>query len=355
MTLYQRVDGVYVQVKRPHVKRNGVYVPVREAYVRQAGDYNMAYEHDKTPSSPPELSLQWIDTRYLRIGVTLPGVADEDLKRIRVLVSRKAMPTTQFGSGYVYEEDADWTREPWSDWYYNGENPDSRADDHGNSNVWSYKQYPANPTANTNLPGGQYYYVAAWSEDKNGNWSVGTFQRIWKPKEGKTADKTYNKEANFQANSAGSVGLNGADYEGGTLTAQETPRSNGIWFHGSKINSSVGDMGTPTVKSAKIRITRTNDGGLGMANVRLFWHDQNESDLPTPDGDYQHDITQVGTIAKGESKWFDIPASYYNHFNTDIKGFGLSYGIQAADYLVVAGLGTDLRCGEVNVVWEEEI
>lgn len=355
MAISQRIDGEYVDAKRVYVKRNGVYQPVREAYVRQGGVYNRAYEYDKTPSSPPELSLQWVDTRYLKIGVTLPGAADEDLKRIRVLVSRKAMPTTQFGAGFLYEEDENWTREPWSDWYYNGQNPDQRANDHGDSNVWTYKQYPINPTANTNLPGGQYYYVAAWSEDQNGNWSVGTFQRIWKPKEGKTADRVRNKEANFQPNSAGSAGLNGAGYTDGDLVVQESPRSNGFWFHGHKFTSSVGDQGTPTVKSAKIRITRTNDGGQPLANVRLFWHDQpTTGDMPMVDGD-QQEVTTLGTIAKGETKWFDIPASHLGNFNTDIKGFGLAYGIQATDYLVVAGLATDPRCGEVNVVWEEEL
>ena len=356
MALYQMIDGEYVEItRRPYVKRNGVYVPVREAWVRQAGVYNRAFEFDQTPSSPPELSLQWIDTRYLKVGVTLPGGADSDLKRIRVLVSRKEMPSTQFGAGFIYEEDDNWQREPWSDWYYNDSNPDTRATDHGASNEWDYKQYPVNPTANTNLPGGQYYYVAAWSEDKNGNWSTGTFQKIWKPKEGNTAAKVINKEANFQANSAGSAGLNGAGYTDGDLIVRETPRSNGFWFHGNQFTSSIGDQGAPTVKSAKIRVTRKNDGGQPLANVRLFWHGKaTTAEMPLLDGN-QQETALLGTIAKGETKWFDIPESHYGNFNTDIKGFGLVYGIQASDYLEVAGLATDIRCGEVNVVWEEAL
>ena len=89
--------------------------------------------------------------------------------------------------------------------------------------------------------------------------------------------------------------------------------------------------------------------------MNLFWHKLlSSSDLPAVDAGHQQ-ITYLGTINKGESKWFAIPAAYYPNFNTEIRGFGLSYGIQASDFLEVEGVGTHIRSGEVNVVWEEDL
>jgi len=357
MTAYIKANDSWVAAKRPYVKRSNVWTPAESMWVKRSGVWTMAYEYDVTPSSPPELSLQIIDNRYIKVGARLPGtLVDPDLAMIRVLASRTAMPTTQFGSGYIYDATNGYPDEAWSDWYYNGSNPKAKAADHGdNTDEFDYKFYPVNPTDSTNLPGGQWYYFAAWSLDMNGNWSVGTFSRIWMPKNGTPADKIIVKEGNFQANDAGSIGVNGGGYAPGDMVMRDSPRSNGIWIHGPKITDAVGEQGPPTIRSAKIRVTRGNDTGQPTANVRLFWHVYGSADkLPLPDS-AMNDITNLGTINKGETKWFDIPASYYPHFNTEIKGFGLVYGIQASDYLVVSGLGTDLRCGEVNVVWEEAL
>jgi len=355
MTLYYNNNGTWETVNRPFVKVGGVHKPVTDAYVKVSGSWEHAYEHDTTPSSPPEVSLQLIQNRYIKVGIRLPGGAnDTDLKRVRVLVSRKEQPKTQFGTGFLYEPDTDWKNEPWSDWWYNDSNPASNQN-HLDSSDFDYKQYPVNPTANTNLPGGQYYYFSAWTEDENGNWSVGTFSKIWMPKTETVGQKVIKKEANIQATAAGSAGVDGASYDSGKLIVRESPRSDGFWFYGNKIGSLVGEQGQPTVTSAKIRITRENDTGQPAANVRLFWHEeQSESDMPMNDS-LMNDITLLGTINKGESKWFDVPASYLTKFNTQLKGFGLVYGIQASDYLEVSGLGTDMRCGEVNIVWEEEL
>lgn len=356
MTVYQKIADVWVEVQRPYARRNGVWVPATDVYVKRSGSWVRAYEYDKTPSSPPEISLQIISNRYIKLGIRIPGAADPDVKRVRVLASRKEMPTTQFGVGYLYEEDADWKGESWSDWYFNGANPVKSGANHGaDTTDWDYKQYPPNPTDSTNLPGGQWYYFAAWSEDMNGNWSVGTYTKVWMPKEGVKADKVILKEANFQASGAGSAGVNGASYVVGDLVVRESPRSDGFWFHGNKFTASIGEQGAPTVKNAKIRVTRSNDTGQATANVRLFWHGEvSSADLPMNDS-LMNNITLLGTINKGETKWFDIPTTYFSHFNTEIKGFGLVYGVQASDYLVVSGLATDMRCGEVNVVWEEAL
>jgi hypothetical protein len=75
----------------------------------------------------------------------------------------------------------------------------------------------------------------------------------------------------------------------------------------------------------------------------------------------KNEITKLGTLAKGETDWFALPASYYNNLNTSIKGMGLDWKdpIKAdafpADYSSVPATATNLRCGEVHIVWEEEL
>ena len=355
MGVFIKVNDAWTPAQRVYVKRNGVWRPGEKVFVRESGTYQLGYEYDKTPSAVPELSLQIVDNRYIKVGARLPGNSDDaDLKRVRVLVSRTQMPTAFNGSGFVLDATNGWPDEPWSDWFFHGTNPVKKSTTRPDSSAFTYKNYPPNPTDSTNLPGGQWYYFAAFSEDMNGNWSAGVFTQVWMPKEGVKADNVISKEANFQANSAGSVGVDGASFVSGDLVMRDNPRSNGLWFHGNKITEAIGEKGTPTIKNAKIRVTRGDDVGETAANVRLFWHKSTDSGTRVHDAD-QNDITKIGTIGKGETKWFDIPGSYFSHFNTEIKGFGLSYGIQSSDYLVASGLATDLRCGEVNVVWEEAL
>lgn len=353
MAIYIKDADAWVEVDKPYTKHLGVWKHAFEVWVKDGGQWVRAYEHDTTPSSAPEISLAVIDNRYIRVGAQLPGVHDPDVKRIRILASRNTMPTTQFGAGFIHEEDVDWKHEPWSDWYYNNSNPDKQATEHSSTDAWSYKQFPPNPGPKTDLPDGQHYYFAGWTEDLNGNWSVGTFARIWIPKRNTGEVHPIVKEARFQANAAGSAGLDGAGYTEGILIARDSPRKNGFWFHSTKMTQAIGEHGTPTIRSAQIRVTRGNDTGEPTANVNLFWHGVNGPiGMPLQDSG-RMSVTKVGTINKNETKWFDLPTSYHSKLTTEIKGLGLSYGIQASDFMESPDLRTDPRNGEVHVVWEE--
>lgn len=355
MTVYYKQDGVWLATDRPYVMRNNVWTPARNVYVKSGGIWEIAYTFDTTPPDPPEISAQLIDNRYYKLGVRIPGPSDSTLKRIRLLVSRVEKPKSQFGSGYLSNADDTWPDESWSDWYYNNKNPAGDGLSHGVTNDFDYKQYPLNPTDATNLPADKDYFFAAWSEDKHGNWSSGTFLTMHKPKSGAETGKLIVKEANFEANFSGSAELNGANYVEGDLIQRETPRSNGFWFYGSKITSAIGEQGNPTVRNARIRVTRTDDAGQPTANVNVFWHEAADpDDMPVLDAD-RHAITTIGTINKGESKWLPLPDSFLTKLNSQVKGLGLAYGIQASDYLVAASSGTTPRSGEVNVVWEESL
>lgn len=355
MPTYQKIGTEWVPTKRPYIKKNGVWTPVRTINVKDGGVWKKAYEYDTTPPAPPEIGLQLMPAsspRYIRVNVHLPGLQhDPDVKRIRILASRTAMPSSPLGAGYVSGVDKDFPKESWSDWYYNLETGDY----HGNTNEIDHKQYPLNPTDSTNLPGAQYYYFAGWSQDFAGNWSSGTFTKIWMPKEGVAADKVVLKEASFQANYAGSVGGAGGNYNEGKLVVRHNPMSNGVWFHGYKINEAIGAQGKPTIKSAKIRMTRRDDSGKGSANVRLFWHKKNHPNtLPIPSAE-RFDTTLLGTINKGETKWFNLPSSFWPKLTAEAHGFGLLQGPNAGDFLEVVGLGNDPRSGELRVVWEEAL
>lgn len=350
--VFFKKDGAWVPVKRPFVRKSNVWMPAKTLYIKSTGTWAPTFVHDTTPCSPPLVSLENKGNKYIKVGVRLPGAADDELKLVRVLVSKVDYPKAWNGSGYLPQPDVDYPTETWADWYYNGTNT-AGGRSHGDGTTYTYKQYPPNPSATTDLPGNMWYYFTAWSQDKNGNWSVGTFTKLWMPKNGITPSTSIKKEVSFQATDAGSAGLNGANYTTGTLIARDSPRSNGFWFYGNKITNAVGEQGTPTVKSARIRITRGTVTGNATANVNLFWHNHMTGAFVDDAGSSRNDITKVGTLNKGESKWFDIPTSYYPYFNTQIKGFGLAAQSGANDLITAVGLAADLRCGEVNVVWEE--
>lgn len=362
---YIKVDGVWVQAKRPYVKRNSVWFPVKETYVKQAGAWVSEWKYDVTPPPPPELTLEIteksylfgaVKSRFITVGSRIPGTSNNpEVKLIRVLASASAPPTSPLGGGYLSAKDSTYPSESWSDWHYNKPTANNTLGDHGETNGYDYKEYPVNPPMGSSLPGGKWYYFAAWSQDFDNNWSAGVQSKIWMPKAGVESKDRVVKEANFQAVTAGSVNSTGSGFVSGDLIARDSPRSNGIWFHGLQINNSVGAQGNPTIQSAKIRITRKNDAGQPSATVRLYWHDKAGTDkLPIPLAD-MNDATVVGTLNKGETKWFDIPSDWWPKFNTQIKGFGIKYGTGATDFIDVSSVASDIRCGEVNLVWEEAL
>lgn len=346
---YIKQGGTWTVARRPYVKRNNIWTPVVETWVKETGVWTKEWTFDNIPPPVPELSLEIIDNRYIRCSVRLPDTQNNpDLRMIRVMALVDAQPGSQYGTGLIGGNDAAYPHENWSDWYYNN----AYIDDHGDSSVNSHKDYPVNPTSATNLPGAHYYYFSAWAQDFDGNWSVGCFSRIYMPQQGVAADNVIYKETNVQMNTAGSLSSTNV-FTSGDVKAHQTPTSDGIFFCGSKFTDSIGQNGVPTVTSARILVSRRADAGQPQATVRMGWHEQ------TGSGDYDsslsNDRTVLGTIQKGEAKWFSIPTTWYRYFNTRIAGFVLKRGPDATDDIELNGLGTDLRCGEVNITWEETV
>lgn len=372
MTLHYKIAGTWTLVQRPYLKVAGVWTPVESAWVKRSGVWTQAYEWDTTPSNPPEISLELeertgtvdkgggqgqekVTGRWIKVGIRLPGGShDPDVNRVRVLTSyNDAMPTTQYGGTYTSRSDNDWTDEPWSEWRYNN------LGSHEDTSVYTYKQWPVNAKDGTVLAGGKTYYFAAWTEDDNGNWSAGTFASIKVPKDGVDSANVLIKETAFQPNTSGS--LTDSGFVAGDLVQQNSPVSRGLWFHGNQFRDSIGAKGTPKITSAKIRVERKDDGGSAAANVYLFRHNYaTPGDLPgspTFSG-----ITYLGTINKGEVKWFDLPDSHVTALEADgVRGFGLHYkdpvkaSAFADDYSTMKSITDSLRCGEVHVVWQEKL
>lgn len=366
MSLHQKVAGAWVQCQRPYVKVNGVWTACTAAYVKRSGAWVQAYEYDVTPPNPPELSLQLVEdwtgseltSRWIRVGVRLPGSAnDPDARLVRVLTAYEGKPpTTQFGGTYTPTPDSTYPSEPWSEWRYNSYGS------HADTSAYVYKQWTLNPSSGTIIPGDRDYYFTGWSLDANGNWSASTPAVIHVPKATVKAETVVVKEARIQPNTSGSW-RSSQGYATGDLVQQYSPKSRGLWFYGNQFTDSFGAVANTTVRSAQINIRRLDDIGQANANVYLFWNSYGSPGALPAAGQTmeRNEVTKLGTLAKGQAKWFELPAPFLNNFNNSIKCIGLDYQDPAKasafpeDYSAMASTAAKLRCGEVHIVWEEQL
>lgn len=365
MTLYTKADGVQKTVAQAYVRVNGVYVPAKQAYVRVAGVYQSSFIYDETPPNPPEITLQLVEHRndkdvltgrYIKVGVRLPGGAhDDEARLVRVLTNYQGgPPTTNEGGNFTQESDNTYPNEPWSEWRYNSYGT------HDDTSQYAYKQWEPNSTSASDLENDKTYYFTGWSLDNRGNWSIPTAAQLHVPKASVDAHNIIVKETSFQPNASGS--WKSAGYQSGQLEQANNPRSRGLWFYGSQFTNSIGTQGEPTIRSAQVWIKREDDGGQANADIHLFWTKYSTpGDLPAPGtGLTMYDTTKLGTLALGQSKWFDLPARFLIDMNKNIKGMGLDYkdyqkaGWYPQDYSVVQSVAQNLRCGEVHVVWQEK-
>lgn len=368
MSVHIRSGGVWTEFTgKPYLKVAGTWVDVNEIHTRRSGTWQQAFLYDVIPPDSPVITIEKVITdytqdskskhgRHIKIGVKMPGVVNNtQIKRIRVLVSSTQQPATQYEtSTYISNSDDDWPDEPWSEYEYNGFGGSSL---NRNTSNEFYKQWTRNPTAETIIEGGKTYYFSAWSEDFSGNWSAGVFASIFIEKNFTDTDQ-ISKEARFKANGAGSWKSDA--FTAGSPTQASTPRSRGLFFYGAQLANNVGTAGPAAIKSAQIMLHRKNDTGKDQANVYLFWHAYgNNGDIGASLN--QNESTKLGTIAKGETKWFKIPETMWpNIVNKTLKGFGLdskdpaSDGAVDKDYSQMKSVADAVRTGEVHLTWVEK-
>ena len=366
MTLYKKQGGAWVPAQRVYVKHAGTWVPSDLVYVKRLGAWHITYAYDTTPPPAPQLTLSIIDTdewvggskvygRHINVGVRLPSdTADAGLALIRVLSTYAgAAPTTQYGGTYTSEPQNAWPEEAWSDFHYN--HYQGVVASHQSNSV-ATKTWPPNASTAANLSAGTYHF-AAWAMDDAGNWSAGTFATIDLPRRGiDTANLTV-KEKRFPAVYTGTWSEGSFTY--GPMIQSALPRGQGVLFYGTGLNEVI-TTGNGGVRKAQLRLERSNDTGQGQANVWLARHN-----APTAAGFGEDAVWSdghlVGTIGKGETKWFDLPSSWYEPLaNGEIKGFVLLHKdpskthASPEDYSVMNSYVDSIRSGELHVIWTEE-
>lgn len=364
---YKKTGGSWVyQDGRPYVRRPGTgWTPIEAAYVKRSGVWTEFYAFDATPPQAPALAMTEEITTYQSGGQTLrgrhirvtvrPNVVDASVRRIRLLVSPSAQPISQYDtSGYIASPDNSSPLEPWSEVYYNGYNGQERL-----SSVTVAREWTRNPVDATTVPAGKYFF-SAWAEDFSGNWSPGRFSSITLAGFS-TALPTFNARLTAQGSGTWTGASDGGSYVGGDLVQANSPQRRGVFFYGNAIRETLRRASDPEITSAQIFLHRRNDSGQDDANVYLMRHNhQTREGMPTFDA---IGATKVGTIAKGESKWFDIPGSYWNALgNGDVQGFALSNrrpdddpdtSATAKDYSVMKAVTETPRSGEVYLTFRD--
>lgn len=375
MGLWYKIDGTWTEVTRPYVRRGDVWKGVNKAWVKRSGTWVEAFHYDVTPPPPPLVQLELVETgaqwdpvrldgvtleplysgRYINVSVKMPYEVP-DLKRIRVLSTyNDKAPTTQYGGTYTTPPDDKFPNEPWSEYHFNGFGSSGNNKD---MTVFRTKTWPRNADKNTDINGPKTLYFTAWAEDFNGNWSVANSAQIFVPKKNAKNTDAVVREARFQAVNSGTVANNG--FSGGALEQQGNPRLRGVWVYNDQFNI-IGGRGKPTVKLAQIYVQRMNDDGRDEANLYLFWHTYaGTGSIPTDGSLETRDAVKIGTITKGQAKWYKLPKAFLEALEKDqIKGFGLLHKdpkkatYDAKDYSKVQSVTNSLRSGELHVVWIE--
>jgi len=374
MTAFIKVDGAWVPADRLHYHVNGGWAPVQKGYVRRSGVWTKFYELDITPPPSPQIDLTIIETKYgqnnqnkgrhIRVVVSLPGPDQAaTTKLIRVLTTYQGkQPTTQFGGTYTAQPDANHPDEPWSDWTY-------KPDGVHNTTQGQYKTWPRSATDSSKLTDGERYYFSGWTLDRAGNWSAPTHTSIVAPKDG-GGSNILHKETRFQPNWAGTMTSSGS-FTIGQMTQQGNPLRRGVIGYGNKVENEIGSQGPATIKTAQIKLARTNDNGSASANIYIAYHAHLNYGSPDPDGhpwNTWSEARKLGTLSKGESKWFDIPSNFHDNLVKyvsgsigNFRGFVLlekdpsHAAAQADDFSVLKSQAELSTQGELHVTWTEEL
>lgn len=362
MSVHQKVDGAWVTANRPHVKRSNTWVPAKEVWVKRSGVWVRAYEYDVAPPPAPLLSLEIVETRYgaknalqgehIRVGARIPGPQNNEVRLIRVLTTYGGKaPTTQFGGTYTSAPSDGWPNEPWSDFRYTG----------GNSTVdYRRKNWPRNAAPSNQLVSGQTYYFTAWAQDDAGNWSAGTAAAITAPKKGTNFPNIVVKEGRFNAIWSGSfIGTASGAFAPGEMIQRSSPMSRGVLGYGNQVVNAIGQQGAPTIRNAQIYLLRGNDTGSATANIYMGWHGHNSTSDVSPID--LKEVIKLGTLSKGEGKWFTVPEQHWDNLNAGLYGFGFFFkdpvkaAADASDFSALKSVTDNPRNGELHVVWQENL
>lgn len=365
MGVWIKTGGAWVEKSgRPHLKVNGSWMPVKEGHVKRAGVWTEFYNYDVTPPQPPQLLLEEVNPQYnyggaLRLGryvnvSAAPAVVDDTLKRIVVLVNTNYQPSSPYdAASYISVAGAEAPGESWSELGYNGYLTSRPL-----TSVVT-KRFTANQADSTVLPGGTYYF-SAWAQDWAGNWSDGTYDSISLP----TAfDVTQRSSHSYTARATlgGTYRVPTNNFVSGDMEYDISPMRHGVWFYGSQIQAAI--AGAPInyeITSMQIHISRkSNDAASGNSGpLWLAPHPFLSGSHLQSTGAFIYSATNVGSIAKGEAKWFNVPQSWWAGFaNGTYKGVAaVSRNPGMTSYVrgTLKNLSDAPRMGEIQLSWTSE-
>lgn len=369
MPVYINDGGTWKQTTRPFIKRSaGNWSPAMGLWIKDGSTWKEAFHYDVTAPPPPELTLTVQQNskggQYLLVGTRAPGISNNpDVAMIRILVGTRGStggyPSSPTDAQYIKDPDTtNYTKEPWSDWYYNGYKP---AYSHPDTSVLSVKHFQRSNWATADLAP-DIYRFSAWSMDFYGNWSAATNLFLTVPKTGDP--KQINKRAYFEATQSGTYNITSAgSWTPGDLVQSGGPglRSTaGVFYYSTVLADSIGKNGPATVRDAQIRLNRTNDNGATNANIYLAM--ANET-VPGSSTGRDTSIYKLGTLAKGQAKWFAIPEALWSYLGTTKPGSMILWyqdpnkaQANSDDYSVIQGVnpseGTRLQ-GQLSITWSE--
>lgn len=338
MTLHVNQDGTWQEAERAYVRRNGLWKPVRQAWVKRSGVWEKAFEFDNTPPSIPILSVQSEpQLRWLRISAKSPEASNqEEIAAMRVMISRKGYPANHLSGWYATTPDNNYPWEPWSDWYFNGMkinrygSVSESSQYHANTAVDYWKEFPINPTWQTQIERGVTFYMRAWAFDRFGNVSDFSQNSFTVPKH--DVDSRLSRSARFTPTESGTWTFTPPstnEYDSNVLRVDSEPTRRVVFYYGNQIRDRIGtDPNKIDIWTMAVKLSRpADDIGAQTANISMFWH---SDAVPMSQEDVNEAVFTNVTLSKGETKWVAVPEQYYGDLiSNDIKGIGLFERIPA--------------------------
>lgn len=224
--------------------------------------------------------------------------------------------------------------------------------------TWSQRDVVANQVVireMDSLVANDTYFISAWAFDSNGNVSLPgkatfKFPALTVPSPApvvKTAYISCTDSASWLSTDNFWRTDNNYVYQGGR-------DSYGMWFYSTAFQTTLAKA--TKILDVNIGIGRVNSahGVAGQANVRLSTHKWPYQPPGAADGS-MFGGSLVGTLGRGEYKWFDVPSAWWPLLKTGgVRGFGLRFGSTSftdPDYLIAYGKGTN--GGKIFLKWEE--
>lgn len=368
MPVYINDNGTWKQTTRPFIKRSsGNWSPAMEMWIKDGGVWKEGFHYDVTAPPGPELSLTVQKNskggQYLLVGTRLtPATNYADVALIRILVGKKGStgtyPASPTDATYIRSADTNYPKEPWSDWYYNDY---KSAYSHPDTSVLSIKHYPQTGWQTSDLAPDTYRF-AAWSMDFYGNWSARTILATGVPKTGDP--KQVNKRAYFQASQSGTYNLTSAgSWTPGNLQQSGGPglrATAGVFYYGNALKDSIGQNGPATIRDVQIRLNRINDNGPTNANIYLAMATETS---PGSSTGRDTSIYKLGTLAKGQAKWFTVPSALYSWMAANEPGAMILWyqdpnkaQANSDDFSVIEGINPNESTriqGQLSIGWSE--